>query len=393
MAARSTGPCADPVYLDYNATTPVDPLVLEAMLPFWSEHFGNPSSSHHYGTASRQALHRARDQVSALIGAPPGSSLVFTGSGSEADALAIRGAVLASDRLGASAHVITQATEHPAVLAACAYLRDLHDVRVTVLPVDSDGLLDPGAVEEALTDDTVLVSVMHANNETGTIQPVADIARFAHARGALVHCDAAQSIGKIDVDVQALDADLLTIVGHKVYAAKGIAALHVKAGVALRPIVDGGAQEGGLRAGTENVAYAVGLGRAAELAAGTLRAGERTRLEGLRERLHRGLERRLPGRVQLNGHRTRRLPNTLNVSIDGARALSVLESLDAIAASAGSACHAGSDSPSPVLTAMNLPRKRALSALRLSLGRWTDEDQIEQAIDVLGAAAQAHDLS
>ncbi|WP_447925825.1 cysteine desulfurase family protein [Georgenia muralis] len=186
------------VYLDYNATTPVDPAVLEAMLPFWAEHFGNPSSSHHYGPPARQALHRARQQVSTLIGATHDSSVVFTGSGSESVALAIRGAVLASDRLGRGAHVITQATEHPAVLAACAYLRDLHGVRVTVLQVDSTGLVDPEGVAEALTDDTVLVSVMHANNETGTIQPVGEIARLAHARGALVHCDAAQSVGKID---------------------------------------------------------------------------------------------------------------------------------------------------------------------------------------------------
>lgn len=380
------------VYLDYNATTPVDPAVLEAMLPFWAEHFGNPSSSHHYGPPARQALHRARQQVSTLIGATHDSSVVFTGSGSESVALAIRGAVLASDRLGRGAHVITQATEHPAVLAACAYLRDLHGVRVTVLQVDSTGLVDPEGVAEALTDDTVLVSVMHANNETGTIQPVGEIARLAHARGALVHCDAAQSVGKIDVDVTALEVDLLTVVGHKIYAPKGIAALHVRPGVALRPIVDGGGQESGLRAGTENVAYAVGLGRAAELAAEALGAGESARLEGLRQRLHHGLERRLPGRVQLNGHPTRRLPNTLNVSITGTRALSVLDHLDAVAVSAGSACHAGSDSPSPVLTAMAVPQERALAALRLSLGRWTDESQVDQAVDTFSAAATSHRL-
>lgn len=295
---RPSGLAAGPIYLDYNATTPVDPVVLDAMLPFWTGHFGNPSSSHGYGTAARDGVERARDQVAALLGAPAGSSVVFTGSGSEADALAIRGVVLGSTRGVRGAHVITQVTEHPAVLAAFDYLRELHGVRVTVLPVDGAGRVDPLAVADALTDDTVLVSVMHANNETGTIQPIGEIARLAHARGALVHCDAAQSVGKVDVDVTTLGVDLLTVVGHKVYAPKGIAALYVGPGVPLRPVVDGGGQEGGRRAGTENVAYAVGLGVASKLAAQGVSSGEPARLELLRDRLHRGLEERLPGRVR-----------------------------------------------------------------------------------------------
>jgi cysteine desulfurase len=384
---RPSGLAAGPVYLDYNATTPVDPAVVRAMLPFWAEHFGNPSSSHAYGDAAREGLARARAQVAALIGAPGGSSVVFTGSGSEADALAIRGAVLASTRGARGAHLITQATEHPAVLAAFEYLRDLHGARVTVLPVDGTGRVDPSSVADALTDDTVLVSVMHANNETGTIQPVAEIARLAHARGALVHCDAAQSVGKLDVGVTTLGADLLTLVGHKVYAPKGIAASYVAHGVPLRPVVGGGGQEGGLRAGTENVAYAVGLGVAAELAGRALDAGESGRLERLRDRLHRQLQERLPGRVHLNGHPELRLPNTLNISIEGTRALTVLERLDSVAASAGAACHAGSDRPSPVLTAMGLPRERAVAALRLSLGRWSTEDEVDRAADLIATGA------
>ena len=378
-SAPHPGLVGRPAYLDYNATTPVDPAVLEAMLPYLATEFGNPSSAHAYGAAAHDAVGRARVQVAALVGAPAGSSLVFTGSGSEADALAIRGAVLASLRGRRWAHVITQATEHPAVLAACEDLRDLHDVRVTVLPVDATGMVDPQAVDDAITPETVLVSVMHANNETGTIQPIAEIARIAHERSVLVHTDAAQSVGKTTVNVAALGVDLLTVVGHKVYAPKGVAALYVAAGVTLRPVVVGGGQEGGLRAGTENVPHAVGLGRAAELAGAALAAGETARLAVLRDRLHARLDDLLPGRVHLNGHPTDRLPNTLNISIDGARALSVLDRLDAVAASAGSACHSGQDEPSPVLTAMGLPRERAVTALRLSLGRWSTSAEVDQA--------------
>ena len=378
-----------PAYLDYNATTPVDPAVLAAMTPHLSIEFGNPSSAHAYGAAAHDALTRARAQIAALIGAPAGSSLVLTASGSEADTLAIRGAVLAAPRRSHRAHVVTQATEHPAVLAACQELSDLHGVDVTVLPVDATGMVDPQAVAAAITPATVLVSVMHANNETGTLQPIAQIARIAHERGVPVHTDAAQSIGKLAVDVAALGVDLLTIVGHKVYAPKGIGALYVAAGVPLRPLVGGGGQEGGLRAGTENVPYAVGLGRAAELAGAALAAGESTRLTALRDRLHTRLDELLPGRVHLNGHPTHRLPNTLNVSIDGIRALTVLNRLDTVAASAGSACHAGQDQPSPVLTAMGVAATQAGAALRLSLGRWTTGDEVDRAAVHIAATVQA----
>lgn len=257
-----------------------------------------------------------------------------------------------------------------------------------MLPVDGRGRVDPQSVADAITDATVLVTVMHANNETGTLQPISDIARVAHARGVLVQSDAAQSVGKVRVDVEELGVDLLTVVGHKMYAPKGVAALWVRDGVTLRPLVGGGGQEGGLRAGTENVAYIAGLGHAALLAARALHDGEAERLTGLRDHLHRALEQFLPGRVRLNGHPTERLPNTLNVSIDDTRALTVLGEATGIAASAGSACHAGHDTPSPVLTAMGIESGRTLSAIRLSLGRWTTRADVDHAAAAIEAATR-----
>lgn len=315
---------------------------------------------------------------------------MFTGSGSEADALALKGAVLAHRRPGRRPHVITQATEHPAVLAACADLAELHDVDVTVLPVDVHGLVDPDAVATAITDATILVSVMHANNETGTLQPITAITQAAHARGVLVHTDAAQSVGKIPVDVEALGVDLLTLVGHKMYAPKGIAALWIRDGVTLRPLIGGGGQEAGLRAGTENVPHIVALGHAAHLAGRALADGETARLTTLRDQLHHTLEQQLPGRVHLR-HPTQRLPNTLNVSIDDTRAPTLLAELTGVAASAGSACHAGHDAPSPVLTALGLPPARAMSALRLSLGRWTTSHDIDHAATSITATVHQRD--
>ena len=294
MTSTHPGLADGPAYLDYNATTPVDPGVLEAMLPYLSTEFGNPSSTHGYGLRARSALEQAREQVRGLVSG--GGRAVFTGSGSEADALAIRGAVLARVAAGHQRpHVITQVTEHPAVLAACQHLEQYHGVRVTYLGVDRFGRVEPESVRESLTPDTVLVSVMQANNETGTIQPVEAIAEVTREHGVLLHCDAAQSVGKLVVDADALGVDLLTIVGHKMYAPKGIAALWIREGVDLTPIVGGGGQEGALRAGTENVAFAVGLGAAADLAADALAVGEAERLRELRDRLHAGLEGRLPG--------------------------------------------------------------------------------------------------
>ena len=373
-----------PVYLDYNATTPVDPRVAEAILPYLAEQFGNPSSTHAFGSGAAAALARARQQVAALIGGRP-DGVVFTASGSEANNLALRGTVLNGRR--ERPHVVTQATEHPAVLATCRALHRLHGLDVTYLPVDGHGLVDPADLAAALRTETVLVSVMAANNETGTVQPIAELARVAHERGVPFHTDAAQATGKILFDVAELDVDLVTVVGHKMYAPKGVGALYVRPGLSLEPVIYGGGQEGGLRSGTENVALAVGFGAAADLARADLDAGGPPRLAGLRDRLLGGLMDRLSGRVALNGHPDRRLPNTVNVSIAGVRGDDVLAAAVGIAAATGSACHAGTTDPSAVLSAMGLDRDRALGALRLSLGRWTTADDVDRAIESVGEAA------
>ena len=380
-----------PTYLDYNATTPIDPRVLAAMHAALTTDFGNPSSAHAYAAGPRLLLARARAQVSALIGAAP-AEIVFTASGSEADALAIRGAVLGrADTVSGRPHVITQVTEHPAVLAACQQLQRWHDVDVTYLPVDHLGRLDPADVRAALTPDTVLVTVMHANNETGTLQPIADIAQITGPRGVLLHTDAAQSSGKVELDVGQLGVDLLTVVGHKMYAPKGIAALYIRDGVTLEPLVGGGGQERGLRAGTENVALAAALGAAADLAADALEAGETARLTSLRDQLQAELSERLPDLVHLvhpvhlNGHPTLRLPNTLNIRIDHVVGRDLLAAAPSVAASTGSACHAGDDQPSTGLLALGLTPDQAASALRLSVGRWTTPQQVIAAADSLAA--------
>jgi cysteine desulfurase len=374
-----------PVYLDYNATTPVDPRVLEAMQSALTTHFGNPSSTHAYAEEPRRLLAGARAQLAALVGAAP-TEIVFTASGSEADALAIRGAVLArAATVAGGPHVITQVTEHPAVLAACQHLVRWHDVEVTYMPVDHLGRLDPADVRAALTPNTVLVTVMHSNNETGTLQPIADIAQITRTHGILLHTDAAQSAGKVPLDVDQLGVDLLTVVGHKMYAPKGIAALYIRDGVTLEPLIGGGGQERGVRAGTENVALVTALGAAADLAANALDAGEITRLTTLRDQLHADLDQRLPRRVHLHGHPTLRLPNTLNIHIESAVGRDLLDAAHGVAASTGSACHATDDQPSTGLLALGLTPDQAASALRLSLGRWTTPEQVATVADALAA--------
>jgi cysteine desulfurase len=385
--AGHPGLVGGPIYLDYNATTPVDPQVADAALPYLTTHFGNPSSAHGYAAQPRRALAGAREAISALIGAAPGE-IVFTAGGSEADTLAIRGSVLARGA-PAGAHVITQPTEHPAVLEACAALARLHGTEVTYLPIGGDGRVDPASLAAAITPRTVLVSVMTANSETGVLQPVRELAAIAREHGVLFHTDAAQAAGKIPIDVGALGVDLLTIAGHKIYAPKGIGALYVRAGVPLEPLIHGGGQECGLRAGTENVALAAALGEATRLAAAELAAGGPQRLRELRDLLHRRLEELLPGLVSRNGHPQHRLPGTLNVSITGVRGDQLLAATAGVAAATGSACHAGSTEPSPVLLAMGYDKDRAASALRLTLGRWTTRDEIEAAALAIATSARS----
>ena len=369
-----------PIYLDYNATTPVDPKVADAMLPYLESHFGNPSSTHHYGHVAHEAVDKARQQVAGLLRCTPGE-LIFTGGGSESDNLAIRGVALARQAEGK--HIITHVTEHPAVLNTCRALERWHGFRVTYLLVDGYGRVHPKDVEAAIERETVLITLMHANNETGTLQPIAEVAEIAHRHGVLVHTDAAQSVGKIATHVKDLGVDLLTLAGHKLYAPKGIGALYVRQGIQLEPLIYGGGQESGRRAGTENITYIVGLGTACAVAQENLADGSVQRVQYLRDLLEQRLAELVPGTLHLNGHRTERLPNTLNVSVDRIIGEEVLAATPQIASSTGSACHEGSTEPSAVLMAMGLSRARALSALRLTLGRWSTEDEIRQTAGLL----------
>jgi cysteine desulfurase len=369
------------MYLDYNATTPVDPAVAKAMWPFLSGGlsgvFGNPSSSHECGRRAHAAVDGARDQVANLLGCQAGE-VVFTGCGSEADNLAIVGVAEAyRERRN---HVITSQIEHPAVLNTCRYL-ERRGYRVTYLPVDGHGRVAPAEVERAMTSETMLVSIMHANNETGSVQPIWEIAALARRRGVLVHTDAAQSVGKIATKVDDLGVDLLTVAGHKLYAPKGIGALYVRSGTRLEPLIHGAGHEGGRRAGTENVPYIVALGKACDIAAATLEQNV-NRLRTLRDRLHQRLAQGVPG-LALNGHPTERLPNTLNVSFPTVDGEELLTATPSIAASTGSACHAGRTEPSAVLMAMGFSRERALGAVRLSLGKFTTEEDVDDAAEAL----------
>jgi cysteine desulfurase len=363
-----------PIYLDYNATTPVDPVVMAAMFPLLTERFGNPSSSHLYGQEAHASVETARRQVAALLGCEP-AELIFTGCGSESNNLAIKGAVLAN--LDRGRHMITCAVEHPAVLQVCRFLERYFHCTLTVLPVDSFGRVDPDEVRRAIRPDTVLITVMHAQNEVGTLQPIAEIGALAREHGVLFHVDAAQSVGKIPVRVADLGCDLLTVAGHKLYAPKGVGALYVRRGVRLEPLIHGAGHEGGLRAGTENAAYIAGLGAACALAAPAL-ATESDRQRLLRDRLHHLLAEAAPEAV-LNGHREHRLPNTLNLSFPGQVGPLLLERAPEVAASTGAACHSGENRPSAILKAMGATDAVALGALRLSVGRYTDEEQVEAA--------------
>jgi cysteine desulfurase len=365
-----------PVYLDYNASTPVDPAAAAAMRPFLEDHYGNPSSGHWAATTAKAALETARGQVAALLGCHA-DEVVFTSGGSEANNLALKGAFFA--RRDKGDHIVTTRIEHPAIVEPCRFLERL-GARVTYLPVDGTGRLDPDDLRKAITSRTVLVSIMHANNEVGTIQPIEDCARIARERELLFHTDAAQSIGKIKTRVSELGIDVLSVAGHKVYAPKGVGALFVRRGVPIEPLIHGAGHEGGRRAGTESALLAVGLGKACELAR-DLSAMDRVRV--LRDHFWQGLEQQFGDGVVLNGHSTHRLPNTLNVSLVGRIGAQILARLHGVAASTGSACHSGRIELSPVLRAMGVTPHVGMGAIRFSLGRSTTRDEIDAALERL----------
>lgn len=363
------------IYLDHAATTPVDPAVAQVMQPYLDAVFGNPSAVYRDGQAARAGVEEARRQVAALLKAEP-ASIFFTSGGSESDNWAIKGTAFALRARGR--HLITTAIEHPAVLGTCAFLERC-GFEITYLPVDSVGLVDPKALKAAIQDDTILVSVMAANNEIGTVEPIAELAAVAHAAGVRFHTDAVQACGNVFMDVRALDVDLLSLSGHKFYGPKGVGALYVRPGCKLEPLIHGGEQERGRRAGTENTAAIVGLGAAAALAAAD-QAADARREAALRDALIAGLT-AIPG-VRLTGHPERRLPGNASFCFDDLRSEALLTALDlaGIEASGGSACTAGSLSPSHVLTAIGVPENRARNALRLTLGRGTTAKQIEQTV-------------
>ena len=370
-----------PIYLDYNGTTPHDPAVIGAMRPFIDTEFGNPSSSHWYGIAPKQAVNRARGQVADLLGCRP-AEVVFTSGGTESNNHAIAGVARALRDRGR--HIVTTAVEHPAVLAVCRDL-ETRGWSLTVVPVDGLGRVDATRVAAAFRPDTILVSVMHANNEVGTVQPVAEIAALAHQRGILVHTDAAQSVGKIPVNVDDLGVDLLSVAGHKVYAPKGIGALYIRENTPVTPFCRGAGQEGGRRGGTENVPWIVGLGEACAIA-GRILPQAAERMGRLRDRLWDKLS-ACRADVQINGHPTERLPNTLSVSFKNLEANRILEEIGLdVAASAGAACHADTVEISHVLQAMEIDPEWAKGTLRFSVGRPTTEDEIDRAAEVVRAA-------
>ena len=373
-----------PIYLDYNATTPIDPRVAEAMLPYLHQHFGNPSSSHAYGQTTAAAVDRARGQLATMLGCGA-EEVIFTSGGTEANNHAIKGVAGAYREMGN--HIITSAVEHPAVLEVCRWV-ETQGLRVTYLPVDGFGAVAPQRVEAALTPQTVLVSVMHANNEVGTIQPIREIAAIAHRHGALMHTDAAQSVGKIPVKVADLDVDLLSIAGHKLYAPKGIGALYIRKGVRLEKLMHGAGHEMGWRGGTENVLHTVGLGQACQMIDDNLPAYS-SHLSGMRDRLEKGLSLQLP-ELWINGHPENRLPNTCSVSFENLEANTLLSQMEEVAASAGAACHSDRVEVSSVLEAMALPLNYAMGTLRFSVGRFTTPEEIDQAVAEIVRVVSRH---
>jgi cysteine desulfurase len=369
----------NPIYMDYAATTPTDQRVVEAMLPYFGEIYGNPSSLHGFGQEARAAMEGARAKIAAFLGAKP-AEIVFTSGGTESDNFAIKGVAWANRKKGD--HVITSAIEHHAVLETCRFL-EKEGFRVTYLPVDGDGLVDPADVVKAIMDRTILISIMHANNEIGTIQPIAEIGRIAKGKGICFHTDAVQTFGHLPFTVDELNIDLLSASAHKLYGPKGMGLLYIRKGTRITPLVHGGDQESGRRASTQNVPGIVGFGKAVELAAATLH-GEVVRLTSLRDRFIQGIFERIDG-IRLNGHPARRLPNNINLSVESIEGEGMILSLDmlGIACSTGSACSSSSLEPSHCLLAIGLPHELSHGSLRFSLGMYTKESDIDAVLEAL----------
>jgi len=372
-----------PIYLDYNGTTPHAPEVIEAMRPFLETEFGNPSSGHWYGIRPKQAVEGARRQAASILGCRA-EEVVFTSGGTESNNHAIKS--IGGSRYGRGTHIITSQIEHPAVLEVCRFM-EAHGFSVTYLPVDKEGLVDPADVAAAVTPQTMMISIMHANNEVGTLQPVSEIAKMVKGKDILFHTDAAQSVGKVPVRVDDLGADLLSVAGHKVYAPKGVGALYIRNGVEPAIFCRGAGQERGIRAGTENVLEIVGLGTACEIAERNLERNA-AHMAAMRDRLEAGLSAALDD-IRFNGHREKRLPNTASVSFLDLEANRILEEIGLeVAASAGAACHADTVEISHVLEAMKVPERWAKGTLRFTTGRMTTAEEIDRALEVTAAAVK-----
>jgi len=373
----------NPIYLDYNATTPISKEVANAMRPYLEEFFGNPSSTHYYGLQTKHAVEKARQQLAELLHCDA-SEIVFTSGGTESNNYAIKGIAFAQRDKGN--HIITSSIEHPAVIEVCKYL-EKQGFEITYLPVDKEGVVRVEDVQAALRSSTILISIMHANNETGSIQPIAEIGAIAKQHGIIMHVDAAQSLGKIVADVRALNVDLLSVAGHKLYAPKGIGALYIRKGVKLEKLIHGADHERDLRAGTENVLEIVGLGKACEQAHNYLKENSKHYQE-MRNLLHERLQKAIPD-IRLNGHLEKRLPNTLNISFPNIEANELIARMEGVAASAGAACHSSGISVSQVLKAMNVPIKYAMGTIRFSTGRYNTVEEINTAADIIIAAAKS----
>lgn len=366
------------IYFDYNATTPIDKEVADAMIPYLYGNFGNPSSNHELGYIAKEAIENARDQVAKLLNCSK-EEIIFTSGGSESNNMVIKGVAFTFKSKGN--HIITSQIEHPAVLNPCKYLEKLGN-QISYLPVDQYGVVNPSEVEKAITDKTILISIMHSNNETGTLQPIKEIAQIAKEYKILFHTDASQSIGKVPIDLLELGVDFLTIAGHKVYAPKGIGALYIKNDIAIEPLIHGAGHEKGKRAGTENIIFEVALGKACELSKEVLKS---SKIKDLTKYFYDQLIQIFGDKLHLNGHPENRLSNTLNVSFLGYNGHEVLNELGEVAASTGSACHSGSTSISPVLRAMGVSDDVGRGAVRFSLGRYSTKEEVDIVVEKLNS--------